>query len=330
MATNYIGNNDYRGYLNYLSQNGQGSQKAQASSLLKLVGNDAKFSGNYWDGSDIANANSQFYQQFQSANAAPNKSPGSTIYSGYVAPAKAANFNIQGAYNSAYGQAAGSVNAMYDKYLNTFLDQQRNAMAKQQNIYQNTQQSYDTALKNTEEANKLTGERSQQDFYQAKDQTNLQQDQFQTDSGTEFAISRIEEARKTAQSGATGGLSAQKTANTQEARNTGEARQVEKFDQEKYNQELVKARTFEDLAISSKLAQEKTATGKKAAQFDLDNYIIASQLEERSYRDKDQENRNKDIIEERNRIAREQYQNWLGTLSDPVRIATAAKYAGSF
>lgn len=256
--------------------------------------------------------------------------PKKTLQSTYQAPAKAANFDIKGAYNSAYGQAAGSVNAMYDKYLNTFLDQQRNAMAKQQNIYQNTQQGYDTALKNTEEANKLTGERSQQDFYQAKDQTNLQQDQFQTDSGTEFAISRIEEARKTAQSGATGGLSAQKTANTQEARNTGEARQVEKFDQEKYNQELVKARTFEDLAISSKLAQEKTATGKKAAQFDLDNYIIASQLEERSYRDKDQENRNKDIIEERNRIAREQYQNWLGTLSDPVRIATAAKYAGSF
>jgi hypothetical protein len=143
--------------------------------------------------------------------------PKKTLQSTYQAPAKAANFDIKGAYNSAYGQAAGSVNAMYDKYLNTFLDQQRNAMAKQQNIYQNTQQGYDTALKNTEEANKLTGERSQQDFYQAKDQTNLQQDQFQTDSGTEFAISRIEEARKTAQSGATGGLSAQKTANTQEA-----------------------------------------------------------------------------------------------------------------
>jgi hypothetical protein len=219
---------------------------------------------------------------------------------------------------------------MYDKYLNTFLDQQRNAMAKQQNIFQNTQQGYDTALKNTEEANKLTGERTQQDFYQAKDQTNLQQDQFQTDSGTEFAISRIEEARKTAGAGGTGGLSAQKTANTQEARNTGEARQVEKFDQEKFTQELVKARTFEDLAISSKLAQEKTATGKKAAQFDLDNYIVASQLEERSYRDKDQENRNKDIIEERDYIAREQYQNWLRTLSDPVRVATAAKYQGSF
>jgi hypothetical protein len=41
MATPYVGNNDYRGYLNYLSQNGN----ANAGVLLNAVGNDGKFSG---------------------------------------------------------------------------------------------------------------------------------------------------------------------------------------------------------------------------------------------------------------------------------------------
>lgn len=278
-----------------------------------------------------------FDAQFGSAQAKriddPNKPvvAQKTLQSSYVAPAKAANFNIQGAYNSAYGQAAANQNALYDKYLNNFLDTQRNAMAKQQNIYQTTNQNLETALKNTQEAGKLKGERTQEDFTQAKDQTNLEADQFQTDSGTQDAITRIEEARAAANSGGTmGGLTGQKLATSQEQRNIGEARQVDKFDKEKYTQELVKARTFEDIAIAGKQAQEQTVAGKKSAQFDLDNYIIQSQIDEKSYRDKDQADRNAAIIEERNRIAKEQYENWLNTLSDPVRIATAAKYVGSF
>lgn len=249
---------------------------------------------------------------------------------GYSAPAKAANFDVKGVYASAYNQAAANQNALYDKYLNNFLDQQRNATAKEQNMYKTTNENLDTALRYTEEANKLKGERTTEDTTIAKDATNLQQDQFQTDTGTEFAISRIEEARKSANAGGTGGLSAQKTANTQEARNTGESRQVAKFDQERFGQELAKARDFEDIAIIGKQAQEKTTSGKKAAQFDLDNFIISSKLQEEKYRLQDQEDRQKAIKNERDAIASKQYSDWLLTLSDPVRVASASKYGASF
>jgi len=251
-------------------------------------------------------------------------------YNNYVPPAKAANFDVAGTYASAYNQAATSQNPLYDKYLNNFLANQSNDMAAKQHLNTETQTNYDTALKNTQEANALTGTRTSADVALKEGQIAENADQFQTDSGTKFAIDRIQQARDQAKAGGTGGLSGQKTEGMQASRNIQEDRQVQQFDTQRVAQELIKARTFEDLATSSRLASEKTATGKASAQFDLDNYIQASKLNEEKYRLTDQENRNKAIIEERNRVASENYQNWLRTLSDPVRIATAAKYNGSF
>jgi hypothetical protein len=64
MATQYVGNNDYRGYLNYLSQNGD----QNATALLGLVGNDGNFSNGEQFmapySADINNANATFYSNF--------------------------------------------------------------------------------------------------------------------------------------------------------------------------------------------------------------------------------------------------------------------------
>lgn len=248
----------------------------------------------------------------------------------YLSPAKAANFDVGGNYNRAYNQAASNINPLYDKYLNQFLQEQSLKTQAQQHVYDTTVQNLDTSLKNTAEANTLTQQRTGEDVATNEAQIAQKEDQFQTDSGEQNTAERLALAKANAVSGTTGGLGSQKVESQQTTRNTAEKRQGEQFDQQTAAQELFKARTFEDLAKSTQLATEKTTTGKASAKFDIDNYLALTKVSEEQYRTKAAEERRQAQIDEAARIARENYQAFLSGLSDPVRIATATKYNGSF
>jgi hypothetical protein len=70
---NYVGNNDYRGYLSYQAQQGD----KNAATLLNFVGNDGNFSnGSQFMAplsSDINNANSTYYKNWTGAGTTTNK-----------------------------------------------------------------------------------------------------------------------------------------------------------------------------------------------------------------------------------------------------------------
>ena len=336
MAAPFVGNQDYRGYLNYLGTQGDKS----AAALLNYVGNDAKFGGdrgkvgsNQILGPDVRAHNASYYDQYQRLTnpATLNSQPQNLIGGGYTPPAKAATYDVTGGFKSAYNQAAQNQNPLYDKYLNQFVAEQANKTAAQQNLYNTTNANYDTALKNTQEANALTGQRTAQDVATNQAQIATNQDQFQADTGTKFAIDRIQQARDQAASGGTGGLAAQKSEGNQTARNTAEGRQIQQYDSQKQAQELVKARTFEDLATSSRLAADKTNTGKKNAQFDLDNYLEASKINLEQFKTSNEANRASAILGDQNTIARTNYENYLNSISNPAtQLATAQRYSGSF
>lgn len=330
----YSGNNDFRGFLakNFrYALDYTGNDGNVDINKVNGAGADTPY-GSYapGQGTKVAADIKRLYGNWQQANASPLYNPTNYGAGGYQAPAKAANFDVGGTFNSAYGEAAASQNPLYDKYLNQFLAEQTNKKAAQQHIFDQTTSNLDTALKNTQDANAIAQQRTGEDVARIEGQIATKSDQFQTDSGTQFANDRLQQSADLSKAGLTGGIGAQKTEAVQTARNTQEARQGAEFDQQKQGQELSKARTFEDLARSNKLAGESTATGKANAQFDLDNWIEASKINEQQYRTKAEEERKAAILEERNRIAKEKFQSFLGGLSDPVRVATINKYQGSF
>ena len=113
---NYIGNPDYRGYLNYLSQNGDN----QAKNLLGVVGNDGVLGVTGVISPQLENYNHQLYSQFQgfgntgvSAN-----SP----YQQSLLDSLPGQLNTINSYaTSAAQQGAGD----YNTKVQDFLDQQR-------------------------------------------------------------------------------------------------------------------------------------------------------------------------------------------------------------
>lgn len=142
--SNYIGNNDYRGFLNYQAQNGDGT----ASKLLNNVGNDGG-----WGDTDnvllndtavnqLKNYNSQLYANWSAAhNAAPSAGAGGD-------PNTAAYYNDQasqlqktiGGLDAQQGIGLGNLQNSYNTQANR-LDQQKAAAQRDydSSAQQNTQ-----------------------------------------------------------------------------------------------------------------------------------------------------------------------------------------------
>lgn len=330
----YSGNNDFRGFLakNFrYALDYTGNDGNIDINKVNGAGADTPY-GSYapGQGTKVAADIKRLYGNWQQANASLLYKPTDYRVGGYQAPAKAANYDVGGNYNSAYNEAAATQNPLYDKYLNQFLAQQANQKAAQQHTFDQTTSNLDTAFKNTQEANAIAQQRTGEDVARAEGQIATKSDQFQTDSGNQFANDRLQQASDLSKAGLTGGIGSQKTEAVQAARNTQEARQGAEFDQQKQGQELSKARTFEDLARSNKLAGESTATGKANAQFNLDNWIEAAKINEDAYRTKANVDRKQAIIEEAQRIASEKFKKFANSLSDPVASATRDKYGAGY
>lgn len=123
----YIGNPDYRGYLNYQATN---NGDANAKALLGLVGNDGNFqnSENFMApiSADINNANQQFYQQFSSLG---NGGGGA----GTGGPSSAEKAEYADFTNKAYDTKISGLQSVYD----TLNPQEDNARLNVTNQWQN-------------------------------------------------------------------------------------------------------------------------------------------------------------------------------------------------
>jgi len=253
---------------------------------------------------------------------------------------RAANYDVAGANARARAAAEASQNPLYSKYLNDFLENARIKQDQERKKAEMANKGLDTALKYTTEDVTSDRARTTEDVANQTNQINTAADQFQTDTGTEDNIRRIEEARKLAASGQTGGLATQQKETSQEARNTGEKRQTAQFDQKKAEQQTFKARTFEDLAKTQTRANEANKTGKEKVKFDLDAYItdygVGSDIKSSGYKvkefaDKNEQNRLASIADEQRNQSQMLFNNFIAGLSDPGTIsATRAKYAGGY
>lgn len=243
--------------------------------------------------------------------------------------APALNFSATNA--QARSAAENAVNPYYVKQLNDFLAAQ--AAKKQQ---AETQAKFgieglETDLANKIAENEITRTRTTEDVGQNLENLAIQEDQFQTDTGQQFDTSRLASLREAAQAGLTGGLGAQQQEAAQTARNTTEERQTAKFGEEKQQQELFKARTFEDLTRSGTLATESKERGVKQINVNLADFITNQGFETEGKKSQLEAERLGAVSREQSNQGRLLVNNFINSIADPARRNAAYQaYGGLF
>lgn len=331
MAAPFVGNQDYRGYLNYLGKQGDST----ANQLLGYVGNDAKFgvpTNTVYGG--LLTANDNFYKAYQGYSD-PARTTMPSIYGsggGAPPPVYAPKLDTASIYAKARTQAENAVNPFYTKQLNDFLAQQGALKQQRQEQYTTDIGNYKQALKDTEEANALNKERTGEDAALKQTNINTANDNNQVDTGNTFEDQRLQAARDQATSGVLGsGAGNRATAVATTARNTTEGRQNDQFQEQRQQADLFKNRTFEDLAKSTELATTGEATKEKQATFDLDSYIQNAGFNEQDQRNKLEEARLQRVAQESGSQAKLLFNNYLAGISNPAQYEAAVRtYGGSF
>lgn len=341
MPAQYIGNNDYRGYLNYLGSTGDQTAKQ----LLGYVGNDAKF-GNTSKLSPgqlppLEVRNIELYNAFKGQQNQPAADPNAQLQavlkqiaaaSGGGAQVYAPKLDIAAINSQARSAAENAVNPYYTKTLNDFLAQQSAQKQQQQTQFQTNVQNLQDQLKQTQEANALTGTRTTEDVAAKQGLINESNNQNQIDTGTQFEDARLAQAKAQAASGVLGtGAGNRATGVATAGRNTQEGRQNVQFQQQRDQQELFKSRTFEDLAKSNELAKTSEAKGVKAAQFDLDSYIQNAGFTEQNQRNQLEQERLGRVGQEQQNQGRLLVNNFINSIANPAqRQAAVQAYSGAF
>lgn len=331
----YIGNDDYRGYLNY-----EGSQgNAQAKQLLSYVGNDAQYGPNYYTATvgqrsqlaGLDSANQQLYAQYQQNH---SYNPNANILSGlggsYATPPP--NWDLTSIYNQAGAGAAAQVNPYYTKQLQDFQNQQTQAKALQQQQNDLTLQNLQNGLQNNLQANDVSRGRTSQDVLTNEQGIGQQADYRQQDQGAQFDQARIAQAKQLEGQGLTAsGLGAQQVAQSTTDRNTQEARQGAADQQAVAAQELTKARTFEDLANSDALSKQSEAQGEKQQSIDWDKFVQGQASDLSSEQNSLETSRLAQLNQTQRQLAQQQINDMIHNLSNPQqRLAASSAYAGAF
>lgn len=255
-------------------------------------------------------------------------------------PAQAAAYDIAGANARARSAAEASQNPLYSKYLNDFLSNARLQQKQEEQKAQMNTKALETSLAETLQDTSTSRARTAEDVTNRIGQINTATDEFQTDTGTQFAIDRIVQARELAKSGQTGGLAAQQIEGAQTNRNTSEKRQMNEFTQKKVEQEIFKARTFEDLAKTDVRAIRGEKEGKEKVKFDLDSYIsqygvgkdiASSGYQIRARADELEQQRLDAVRQAEQDYSTKFFEEFIANLSDPaVILATRNKYGSSY
>ena len=255
-----------------------------------------------------------FLAKYKALLAGINKTP---------APVYAPKLDFAAINSQARQSAENAVNPYYTKTLNDFLTQQSAQRQQQQTQTETNIKNIGDTLKQTQEDIATSTQRTTEDV--AKNQAEVDQtaDEFQTDTGSAFDVSRRAEAAAVAKAGLTGGLGAQQKEASQTSRNTAEKRQTGKFDEAKEKQELFKARTFEDLTKTGTRAVTSAEKSTKQAKFDLDTYIQNQGFQETNKRNETETQRQNAIYDKQEEQRKLLTQQFIAKIANPAKRQAA-------
>lgn len=251
--------------------------------------------------------------------------PQASYASSVPAPVYAPKLDFSALQAQARQSVEGGVNAYYTDQLNKFLNQQAVAKQQQQQATDTSIQNLNDQLQNTLGENQIKQTRTGEDVTKNLSDIANTANQFQTDSGTQAEADRLALA-KTA---STGGLGAQQL-ETQQAQNaTTEGRQAQDSQNKAADQNIFKARTFEDLARSGEQATSATAKGTKQAQVDLANFIQNQGLDLTQQQDVFAKQKQADILSQAQQQQGILVQNFINSIANPAqRQAALQAYGG--
>lgn len=250
---------------------------------------------------------------------------------GPAAPVLAPTPDIKTINANAAARANTTAGNYYNTSLNSFLQQQAQQQATQQAIKDQAVADAQQQLKNTQQANEVTGQRTTADTATKLAQQAQAVDWRQTDQGGQYDIDRVAQAAAQARSGTTGsGLAAGQQASSQDKFNTTESRQATGDQQQQAATELAKARTFEDLATSNTLAGQKEASGEKAAQFNLSSFIQGQSMDLLNKQQELKVQQANQAAQIQANLVKQSYQDFFSKISNPAQKAAFAQAYGSF
>lgn len=202
------------------------------------------------------------------------------------APGTAVSLNTNALNAAAQKAASASVNPLYTKYLNQYL--QEEAANKQAAQSQNTLnlQGEQSALGNTLAQNTLQEEATASTNALTQGNINVQQQNYQLQSGNaqNAKLAAINQSIGTGNLGGSG-LGQQQIYEAENARNAADAAQSGQFQYQRDTANLSTQDTFAQLAQSSQYAQ--TAEGQQEAQtnFNLNDYVRQAAYNDAQYRE---------------------------------------------
>lgn len=233
--------------------------------------------------------------------------------------------------SQARAAAESNVDPYYTKQLNDFLAEQAAKTSQEQASAATNIQDLQDTLTNTLAANQTAGQRAAEDTATNEDQINTQADQFQTDNGQQFTADRLAQAKDLASKGLTGGLGAQQEEASAAAHDTTEERAAATTDAAKQAQELLKSRTFEDLATSGNLATTAENKGEKAVNVSLADFITNSGFDTTNEENTLESQRLQAVATEQSNQAKLLVNNFINSIADPAkRQAAVQAYGGAF
>lgn len=252
---------------------------------------------------------------------------------GYGAgPVYAPKLDLAAINAQARAAAQNNVNPFYVKSLNDFVAQQASEKAQQQAQTDINIKNLKDTLTNTQAANATTGERTTEDT--ATKEANIAQtaDWRQTDQGGQYDIDRVSQAIQQAKSGLTGsGIAAGAAASTQEKFNTTESRQATGDQQAKAQAELLKARTFEDLGTSNKLAGEVETKGETQQNVNLTNFLTNQGFTLQNEKNDLEQKRLQSVAAESQTQAKLLVDKFIASIANPAqRMAALQAYGNAF
>lgn len=239
--------------------------------------------------------------------------------------------NFKAINSAATARANKDVNPIYTKYLNDFLGQQAQQQATQKAVEEQSVQNAKDTLKQTQDANAVTGARTTQDTATKEAQAAEATDWRQTDQGGQYDIDRVAQAIAQAKAGTTGSGVAGGTAQaSQDKFNTTESRQATQDAETKANTELAKARTFEDLSTSNINAVSAEGKSEKVAQFNLSSFIQGQGIDLKNKQQQLEIDRQNRVAQVQGQFVKSGFQDFFNKISNPAQKAAFAKAYGSY
>lgn len=226
--------------------------------------------------------------------------------------------------------AANTVNPLYDKKINEYLQNEAAAKLEAEQQAKLTTQNAQQALANTTATNAIATDTATKKNELTINNTNAQESNYQTNQGNSFDMKRQALATNIGQSGLTGsGIGNQQLWEAENLRHVEEAQKEGQFKYTKDIANLEKSNTFAQIAESNLYAGQVEQGKESQAKFDLNSYLRQAAYNESQFREDTEKTQLQDTNSVASNITQKAVADFINSFSkDPDKYYAAMQAYG--